>query len=312
VLEELNKQMELSIPGAKLYSLQQAQDRVELLKKNHKKEADKKTSTGSVASRWVAFFQAMDDILGTSSKVTGVPGAFTGQRAVPYKKASSAPAATIDLDEPSSKQTIDVEDETAGGQGEGQIPSAKRRHSKEQLMSNEEGSANASADVPPSAKRAAKTSSGGKTGGTEEGSSPQDGSSTGPVKKEGEDVKPPRKLVKEGVRGQKTRAASIGGSSPNAAAKALMGGLKECVGMLLQDMKEDRAQRSALENRKLDQCFRAWLHKTHPEALRKTHLEGLRKEGRLEGPRQVSQGTHMCTQGSKTINGMGCISVWLS
>jgi hypothetical protein len=184
VLEELNKQVELSIPGAKLYSLQQAQDRVELLKKNHKKEANKKTSTGSVASRW-AFFQAVDNILGTSSKVTGVPGAFTGQRAVPYKKASSAPAATIDLDEPSSKQTIDVEDETAGGQGEGQIPSAKHRHSKEQPMSNEEGSATASADVPPSAKRAAKTSSGGKTGGTGEGGSPQDGSNTGPVKKEG-------------------------------------------------------------------------------------------------------------------------------
>jgi CelD/BcsL family acetyltransferase involved in cellulose biosynthesis len=61
--------------------------------------------------------------------------------------------------------------------------------------------------------------------------------------------------VKEGVRGQKTHAASIGGPSPNAAAKALMGGLKECVGMLLQDMKEDRAQWSALENRKLDLLF---------------------------------------------------------
>jgi hypothetical protein len=106
VLEELNKQVQSSIPGAKIYSLQQAHDRIELLKRNHKKEADKKTASGSVTSKW-AFFHAMNEILGTSSKVNGVPGAFTGQRAVPMQPKSSnanaqsesqGRAAIIDLD----------------------------------------------------------------------------------------------------------------------------------------------------------------------------------------------------------------------
>jgi hypothetical protein len=64
-----------------------------------------------------------------------------------------------------------------------------------------------------------------------------------------------QKFSKGEVKGQFTRSANKGGPSPNAAAKALMGGLKECVGMLMEDMKEDREQRSKLENRRLDLLF---------------------------------------------------------
>ncbi|GAQ90606.1 hypothetical protein KFL_006620010 [Klebsormidium nitens] len=256
VLEELNKQVQLSIPGAKIYSLQQAQDRIELLKRNHKKEAEKKTATGGVASKW-AFFHAMNDILGTSSKVTGVPGAFTGQRAVPVEAAKGSltgeaqgKEGTIDL-ESSAKQTIDLEVETQDLQGTNAKPPAKRRRSEDQPAQVAEEGGTPGADLPASAKRAASLSTGKKSKETEMGGDVQEGESAGPVKKErgGDEDKQSRKVSKSGVKGQFTRASGnrAGASPGTAAAKALMGGLKECVTAAEMGCVVDSARRNAAD-----------------------------------------------------------------
>ncbi|KAH7306759.1 hypothetical protein KP509_22G028400 [Ceratopteris richardii] len=69
VVNSLNKECGLS------FSCDQVRNRIDTLKKQHKKESTKQNSTGSTPSTW-KFYDACESLWGSSPKCIGISGAF--------------------------------------------------------------------------------------------------------------------------------------------------------------------------------------------------------------------------------------------